>query len=80
MDVNPDFWMLWAIALPLTLIILGIWRLTEFKNSEHLVERRKGKKGVGMVWGWLKRGMMGKRRVIHDANMNENDGDGRSMV
>lgn len=33
MKVNPDFWMLWAIALPLTLIILSIWRLTEYRNT-----------------------------------------------
>ncbi|KAK3364678.1 hypothetical protein B0T25DRAFT_530788 [Lasiosphaeria hispida] len=29
MDVNPDFWILWAITVPVTFVILGIWRATE---------------------------------------------------
>jgi hypothetical protein len=29
MDINPDFWVLWVIAIPVTLIILAVWRVTE---------------------------------------------------
>ncbi|EAQ84503.1 hypothetical protein CHGG_08517 [Chaetomium globosum CBS 148.51] len=29
MDVNPDFWILWVIALPLTLVIMTAWRASE---------------------------------------------------
>lgn len=32
MDVNPDFWILWAIAVPVTIIILVAWRATEHKS------------------------------------------------
>ncbi|KAK1757076.1 hypothetical protein QBC47DRAFT_451539 [Echria macrotheca] len=35
-DLNPDFWMLWAIAVPLTLIILGVWKMVEpWCRSDH---------------------------------------------
>ncbi|SPQ25613.1 f403d8b6-5647-4e1b-8912-a4d8e3583c39 [Thermothielavioides terrestris] len=29
MQVSADFWMLWTTALPLTLVILAVWRATE---------------------------------------------------
>ncbi|KAK3311096.1 uncharacterized protein B0T15DRAFT_520372 [Chaetomium strumarium] len=29
MSVNPDFWLLWLIAVPVTLLILGVWRAGE---------------------------------------------------
>jgi hypothetical protein len=28
-SVNPDFWLLWLIAVPVTLVILGVWRAGE---------------------------------------------------
>jgi len=34
MRVNPDFWILWAIAVPVTFVILGIWRATEQSAPE----------------------------------------------
>ena len=29
MTVNPDFWVLWIIAVPLTLLIMTAWRASE---------------------------------------------------
>ena len=29
MHVSPDFWIMWAIAVPVTVIIVGLWRATE---------------------------------------------------
>lgn len=29
MTVNPDFWVLWIIAVPLTLVIMTAWRASE---------------------------------------------------
>ncbi len=29
MAINPDFWVLWVIAIPVTLLILAMWRVTE---------------------------------------------------
>jgi hypothetical protein len=51
LNLNPKFWLLWAIAVPLTLAVLAVWILwerqairssrdrKEGEHSEHSVER-----------------------------------------
>ncbi|KAK4168367.1 hypothetical protein QBC43DRAFT_117290 [Cladorrhinum sp. PSN259] len=33
MRVSPDFWILWVIALPLTFVIIGLWRWNEYRDG-----------------------------------------------
>ncbi|KAK4223942.1 hypothetical protein QBC38DRAFT_424511 [Podospora fimiseda] len=49
MAVNSDFWMLWVIALPLTLVIVGMWRWSEYKSME--LQDDVGLLSFG--WDWL---------------------------
>ncbi|KAK4234186.1 hypothetical protein C8A03DRAFT_47425 [Achaetomium macrosporum] len=61
MNVNPDFWLLWLVAVPVTLLILGVWRAGErdtlkwrFGSAELLSLPRwwpTAKKGAGTISG-----------------------------
>ncbi|KAK3986193.1 hypothetical protein QBC44DRAFT_248725 [Cladorrhinum sp. PSN332] len=58
MDVNPDFWILWAIALPLTFFIIGMWRWNEYRNSKYSGEVYLWR----VFWAWLQRSRGSRRR------------------
>jgi len=55
-DVNPDFWILWAITVPVTFVILGIWRATE---KSVLESPRGGARRSFLGWS----GLAGRRRT-----------------
>jgi len=62
MRVSQDFWLLWITAVPLTFIVIGIWRVWYWDARGRLVDelppRGKGERG----WlGW-KTVILGRRR------------------
>ena len=38
MEVNPDFWVLWVVVVPVTLMSLGTWRATELESFKWPLE------------------------------------------
>ncbi|OCK95889.1 uncharacterized protein K441DRAFT_704722 [Cenococcum geophilum 1.58] len=64
LQISPDFWILWAIAAPFTLVVVIVWRLWHLKATNNLVKGQQPHRGAGAVvlgWkAWLEK--MGKRK------------------
>lgn len=62
MRVSQDFWLLWIIAVPLTVVVLLIWRVWYFDARGRLIDELppRGKDERGWL-GW-KTMIMGRRR------------------
>lgn len=64
LQISPDFWILWAIAVPFTLVVVIVWRLWYLEAKDSLMKGQQPHGGVGAVvlgWrAWLEK--MGKRK------------------
>jgi len=64
LQISPDFWILWAIAAPFTLVVVIVWRLWYLEAKDSLMKGQQPRGGAGAVvlgWkAWLEK--MGKRK------------------
>ncbi|EUC29506.1 hypothetical protein COCCADRAFT_106345 [Bipolaris zeicola 26-R-13] len=49
--VSQDFWLMWVIAVPLTFIVVVVWRVWYVDAREHLVDGMEKEEGKGYL-GW----------------------------
>lgn len=73
MQVSQDFWLLWLIAVPLTALVILIWRVWYQDRRDRLIgpvpPRSKGKHGY-----------MGWRRLKHKVEWTESGPNGASSM
>ncbi|RMZ67226.1 corA-like mg2+ transporter domain-containing [Pyrenophora seminiperda CCB06] len=50
--VSPDFWLLWVIAAPLTIVVLGIWLKWYSDAKKKLVDQKEPVNGYTRLQSW----------------------------
>lgn len=60
--VSPDFWLLWVVALPLTAIVLLIWRVWYYDVRGRLLDDLPARSAGERGWlGWKTAMLLGQR-------------------
>lgn len=60
MKVSQDFWLLWLIAVPLTVVVLVIWRVCYMGARERLVDNMPRSAPGYLGWNTLKQTLRGE--------------------
>lgn len=51
--VSRDFWVLWLVAVPVTVVVIGIWRVWYRDERAQLTDGILGREGAELRrWGW----------------------------
>ncbi|KAK4118233.1 hypothetical protein N657DRAFT_694550 [Parathielavia appendiculata] len=58
MNVNPDFWVLWVIAIPMTITILAVWQVSEHDSLKFW---RPDLASPALARWWITSGSIGQR-------------------
>ena len=65
LTVSRDFWLMWIIAIPLTVIVLVVWRVWYMDARGRLIDELPPRvEGERNFMGWKTVGLHGLRRVV----------------